>query len=70
MRIRTEIYDYDEHRFIPGEFRAVREMENGAQLGYFESSDCANILVVMLLYPDGTYAIAERLKDMLTQDTH
>jgi hypothetical protein len=56
-----EIYDYTEGRFIAGEFRSVRELDTGAQLGYFESSEYANKLAIMVLYADGTYFIAELL---------
>lgn len=61
MRKSLSIYDDKEDRFILGEFRSVRELDNGLQLGYFESSECANRLAVMVLYPDGTYFIVERL---------
>ncbi len=62
-----EIYDPDEDAFISGEFRTVRELDTGAHLGYFESAACANKLVIMVLYPDGTYFFAERLRVMLAQ---
>ena len=67
MRTRMEIYDYDEHRFIQGEFRSVRELDSGAQLGYFESAEFPYRLDVLVLYPDGTYFLAERLEGMATQ---
>jgi hypothetical protein len=60
-----KIYDYNESRFIPGVFRTVRDLDSGAQLGYFESTECANRLTIMVLYPDGTYSVAERLDGML-----
>ncbi len=59
-----EIYDGHEQRFISGEFRPVRELDTGAQLGYFESAEWANKLAVMVLYPDGTYFFAERLEEL------
>ena len=64
MRKPIEIYDYKENRFISGEFRSVRELDTGAQLGYFESAAYANTLAIMVLYPDGTYFFAERLEGM------
>jgi len=60
-----EIYDYDRRRFVKGEFRSVRELESGAQLGYFESSEYANTLAIMILFPDGTYFVAERFHCMM-----
>ena len=70
MRTGMEIYDYDENRFLPGEFQPVRELDSGAQLGYFRSSEYANQLIIMVLYPDGTYFIAERLEGLLAQGSH
>ena len=67
MRKLMEIYDSNENRFISGEFRPVRELDTGAQLGYFESAEYANTLVILVLYPDGTYFFAERLDGMATQ---
>ncbi len=61
-----EIYDGHDHRFISGEFRPVRELDTGIQLGYFESAEWANKLAVMVVYPDGTYFFAERLEGMAT----
>jgi hypothetical protein len=54
MRKPMEIYDYKESRFISGEFRPIRELDTGAQLGYFESAEYANKLAIMVLYADGT----------------
>ena len=65
MRKVMEIYDSDENAFISGEFRTVRELGTGAHLGYFESAEYANKLAIMVLYPDGTYFIAERLAGMI-----
>ena len=59
------IYDYDDKRFISGEFLPVRESDGGVQLGYFESSDYANRLAIMVLHPNGTYFIAEQLDGVL-----
>ena len=67
MRKPMEIYDYKEDRFISGEFRSIRELDTGVQLGYFESAEYANALVILVLYPDGTYFFAERLDGMATQ---
>ena len=67
MRKLMEIYDSNENRFISGEFRPVRELDTGAQLGYFEGAEYANTLVILVLYPDGTYLFAERLDGMATQ---
>jgi len=67
MRRPMEIYDYNEGCFVTGEFRSIRELDTGAQLGYFESAEYANKLAIMVLYPDGTYFIAERLHGMATQ---
>ena len=60
MRKPMEIYDSGRRRFVKGAFRSVRELDSGAQLGYFESSEYANTLVIMVLFPDGTYFVAER----------
>ena len=68
MRRPMKIYQDNENRFIPGEFRPVCEVDSGAQLGYFESSEYANRLAIMVLYPDGTYSIAERLDGVPAQD--
>ncbi len=68
MRRLMEIYDDTEDRFIAGEFRSIRETDGGAWLGYFESGEYANRLVIMVLRPDGTYFIAERLEGMLAHD--
>ncbi len=62
-----EIYDEPEHRFISGEFRPVRELDTGAQLGYFESLECATTLAILVLYPDGTYFFVERLGRMAAE---
>ena len=59
-----EIYDDKEHCLVRGEFRSVLELESGAQLGYFESADCANLLAIMVLHPDGSYAVAGRLESV------
>ena len=67
MRKPMEIYDYRENRFISGEFRSVRELDTGAQLGYFESAEYANKLAIMVLYADGTYFIAELLEGLAAQ---
>ena len=67
MRKPLEIYDYREDRFISGEFRSIRELDTGAQLGYFESAEFPYRLDVLVLYPDGTYFLAERLEGMATQ---
>ena len=64
MRKPMKIYDCKENRLISGEFRPVRELDSGEQLGYFESFECANRLAIMVLHSDGTYAIAERLEDV------
>jgi len=64
VRTPMEIYDPNENCFIAGEFRLVRELESGDRLGYFESADCANLLIIMVLHPDGTYAVAERLEGL------
>ena len=37
MRKPMEIYDYKERRLISGEFRLIRELGTGAQLGYFRA---------------------------------
>jgi hypothetical protein len=68
MRKPMEIYDYKENRFIAGEFRSVRELDTGAQLGYFESAEYANKLVITVLYADGTYFIAELLEGLTAQE--
>ena len=70
MRRPTEMYDRDENRFISGEFRPVRTLDDGAALGYFESYDCAGKLVVMVRYHDGAYFVAERLEGMSAQPGH
>jgi len=70
MRRPMEIYDRTENCFVSGEFRSVREVDSGAQLGYFESSEYANRLAIMVLHPDGTYFIAERLEGVLAQGVH
>ena len=62
-----EIYDYKERCFVPGEFRTVWELDSGAQLGYFESTEYATKLAIVVLYPDSTYSIAEWLDDVLAQ---
>ena len=62
-----EIYDYTEGRFISGEFRSVRELDTGAELGYFESPEYANEQATIVLYSDGTYFVVERLKGMIRQ---
>ena len=67
MRKPMEIYDYKKSRFISGEFRSIRELDTGAQLGYFESAEYANKLAIMVLYADGTYFVVERLKGMVWQ---
>jgi hypothetical protein len=64
MRRPMEIYDHKENCFVAGEFRPLRQLDSGAELGYFESSEYANRLAIMVLYPDGTYFIAERLGGM------
>ena len=64
MRGPMEMYDRDENRFISGEFRPVRTLDNAAELGYFESFDCADKLVVIVRYHDGAYFVAERLEGM------
>ena len=61
------IYDYNEKRFISGEFLPVRESDGGAQLGYFESSEYGNRLAIMVLYRDGTYSMAEWLDGTLAE---
>ena len=63
MRKPMEIYDYKERCFVPGEFRTVQELDSGAQLGYFESTEYATKLAIVVLYPDSTYSIAEWLDD-------
>jgi len=68
VRKSIEIYDYREHCFVTGEFRPVRELDSGARLGYFESSEYGNKLTIMVFYPDGTYSIAERLYGEFAQD--
>ncbi|MBP1731388.1 MAG: hypothetical protein H6Q55_1817 [Deltaproteobacteria bacterium] len=65
MRRPMEIYDIERGGFVQGEFRPVRELANGAELGYFESSEYANTLAIMVLFLDGTYFIAERFQSML-----
>ena len=70
VRKPMEIYDYKENCIVSGEFRSVRELDTGAQLGYFESSEYPNTLIIIVLYADGTYFIAERLEGMLTQGGH
>jgi hypothetical protein len=67
MRGPIEIYDDREHCFVAGEFRPVRELDSGARLGYFESLEYGNKLTIMVLYPDGTYSVAERLYGELAQ---
>ena len=67
MRKPMEIYDYTEERFISGEFRSIRELDTGAQLGYFESDAYANQQAIVVLYADGTYFVVERMKGMLQQ---
>jgi hypothetical protein len=64
MRKYIEIYDRKENRVVRGEFRPVRELDSGDRLGYFESAEYANLLAIMVLHPDGTYFIAERLEGM------
>ncbi len=66
MRKAVVMYDDREGCLVPGEFRSVQELDNGVQLGYFESADYGNKLVIMVLYPDNTYRIAEWLDGMLT----
>ena len=67
MRGPMEMYDRDENRFISGEFRPVRTLDSEAELGYFESFDCADKLVLMVRYQDGAYFVAERLEGMSAQ---
>ena len=67
MRKPMEIYDYKEGRSVSGEFRSIRELDTGAQLGHFESAECANKLAIMVLYADGTYFIAELLEGLAAQ---
>ncbi len=67
MRKLMEIYDADEHCFISGEFRPVRELDTGAELGYFESAEYVSKLAIIVLYTDGTYFVVERLEGMATQ---
>ena len=62
MRKPMVIYDRKENCLVSGEFRSVRELDSGTQLGYFESAECANLLAIMVLHPDGTYSVAERLE--------
>ena len=66
MRKPMEIYDYRENRFISGEFRSIRGLDTGAQLGYFESAEYANRQAIIVVYADGTYFVVERLKGMAT----
>ncbi len=70
MRTPMEIYDETEGCFIPGEFRSIRELDTGAQLGYFESTEYGNKLMILVRYPDGTYFFAERLKGIAVQGGH
>ncbi len=67
MRRPIAIYNRKEDRFIEGEFRSVREMDSGAQLGYFESSEYGNRLAIMVLYGDDTYSMAEWLDHALAE---
>jgi hypothetical protein len=67
MRKQMEIYDYNEGCFISGEFRSIRELDTGAQLGYFESAEYANRQAIIVRYSDGTYFVVERLKGMATK---
>ena len=67
MKKLLEIYDRKDNRIISGEFRPVRQLDTGAQLGYFESAEYANALFILVLYPDGTYFFAERLQGTATQ---
>ena len=67
MRTSMVIYDRKESCLVSGEFRSVRELDSGVQLGYFESSECANKMAIMVLYPDGTYSIFERLEGVLAR---
>ena len=67
MRKPMEIYDYTEERFISGEFRSIRELDTGAQLGYFESDAYGNEQAIVVLYDDGTYFIAEHLEGLAAQ---
>ena len=66
MRKPMEIYDHRKGRFISGEFRPIRELDTGAQLGYFESAEYANRQAIIVVYADGTYFVVERLKGMAT----
>jgi hypothetical protein len=67
VRKPMEIYDYREGRFISGEFRSIRELDTGARLGYFESSEYGNQQAIVVLYADGTYFVVERLKEIAAQ---
>jgi hypothetical protein len=66
MRKPMEIYDYKDGGFISGEFRSIRELDTGAQLGYFESAEYANKQAIIVLHADGTYFVVERLEGMFT----
>ncbi len=68
MRKSIEIYDDNAKCLISGEFRLVQELDTGTQLGFFESAEYPKMLVVLVLYPDGTYFFAERLEGMGMQD--
>jgi hypothetical protein len=43
----TEIYDHKENCFVSGEFRPLRQLDSGAELGYFESAEYANELAII-----------------------
>ncbi|MBP1733483.1 MAG: hypothetical protein H6Q55_3912 [Deltaproteobacteria bacterium] len=47
--------------------RSIRELDTGAELGYFESTEYANEQAIIVLYADGTYFVVERLKGMVWQ---
>ena len=66
MRKPMEIYYYKDGGIISGEFRSIRELDTGAQLGYFESAEYANKQAIIVLYADGTYFVVERLEGMFT----
>ena len=66
MKKLLDIYDRKDNRIISGEFRPVRQLDTGAQLGYFESAEYANRQAIIVVYADGTYFVVERLKGMAT----
>jgi len=56
-----------ENCIVSEHFRSIRELDSGAQLGYFESSKYGNKLAIMVLYPHNASSVTEWLDGVLAQ---